>query len=587
MTLPFFTLQELLLPGFEFSAPEEMYVRRGMFVTPFYGQRRLQFRAGGAAQFDTYYNSISVGTWKRATIVDSLSLMLEGQGRFLLRVGLNRLGQSYRWLLEQEIALPLAAPLSMPWPTLEDGMLFIALEALEDGELTGGRFVTATAPVAPVKLGAVITHFNRKPFVVPAIARIRDGVLRQPDLAGKIELIIVDNSSNLTAAEAEGAMLIPNQNFGGSGGFTRGLLHLLDHGFTHCLFMDDDATCEIDSLRRAYALQCFAAKPDLAISGALLRELEPSRLFEKGASFQDGLVCPLNHARDVRDVNTLLEIEQLRQRSDYGAWWFFCFKLSEVKSFPFPFFVRGDDIFFSILNKFSIETVNGISCWGEDFQLKENPATRYLGLRATLAVMLMHGGARRLRTLRVLLSWLFSSLFSYNYGSAEAILLAIRDVAKGPAFWRENMDNAAVRATLAPFNAEEKMQPICLADYNPALRSEFEPRWRRWLRMATLNGFLLPGFLLRDGIVYEEKSFRAAYRRLFRYRRVLYYYEAAGQGYVAQYDRKRFFSVLKRFGCAVSLYLSRMPELRRAYRDALPGLTSEAFWRDIYKTKSE
>ncbi|OYV31109.1 MAG: hypothetical protein B7Z81_13885 [Acidocella sp. 20-61-6] len=199
----------------------------------------------------------------------------------------------------------------------------------------------------------------------------------------------------------------------------------------------------------------------------------------------------------------------------------------------------------------------------------------------------MQGNAGRLHTLRVLLSWLLSSLFSYNYGSAEAILKAMRDVAQGPQFWRENMDNAAVRAELAPFNAEEKMQPLCLADYKLVFRSESEPRWRRWVRMATLNGFLLPGFLLRDGIVYENKSFRAAYRKLFRYRKVLYYYEANSQGYVAHYDRKRFFSVLKRFASTARLYLSRMPELRRTYRDELRGLTSEAFWRDIYKSKSE
>jgi hypothetical protein len=580
-------LQNIILPGLDFPAPIEIYVRLTDRVSPIYAQRSIRYIPGGRSSFDTYFNSISIGTLKRITTIDKLYLRLEGEGRFILRVGAHRLGHYHRWLKEEEINLPQTEPLALPWEGLEDGMLYFTLDALEDGELTGGCFLTSNTPSQEVKLGVVITHFNRKAYVVPAIARIREKLLTRPEIAGKIELIVVDNSRNLTETEAAGATLIPNPNYGGSGGFTRGLLYLMDHGFTHCLFMDDDATCEIDSLARVYTLQRFARKQNLAISGALLREFEPSKFIEKGASFHDGIAHPLHHGRDVRDVHSLLEIEQLRQRSDYGAWWLFCFKISEADYFPFPFFVRGDDIFFGILNKFSIETVNGISCWGEDFQLKENPTTRYLGMRATLAVMLMQGRVGRMRTLRLLLSWFLSSLFSYNYGSAEAILMAIRDVAKGPSFWKDNMDTTKVRLALAPFNAEEKMQPVCLTDYRLSFRGLEESRWRRWLRILTLNGFLLPSMLLRDSIVYEEKSFRAVYRRIFRYRKVLYYSEATGLGYIAVYNRKRFFVVLRAFVWAARDYLSRLPDLQRTYQVAMPSMTSEVFWREVYQKEAD
>ena len=64
---------------------------------------------------------------------------------------------------------------------------------------------------------------------------------------------------------------------GGSGGFTRGLMYLEDEkSYTHCLFMDDDASCEIESIRRAYALLQYATTEKFAVAGAQLREAAPS-----------------------------------------------------------------------------------------------------------------------------------------------------------------------------------------------------------------------------------------------------------------------------------------------------------------------
>jgi glycosyltransferase involved in cell wall biosynthesis len=581
-------VQELLLPGLEFAAPVEMYANVNEYVEPHLASRQLVVRAGGRVSFDTYFNGVSVGVWKRATTIDSLRFVAQGSGKFILRVGLHRLGHSHRWLSEHEVEFSPEGSVSvdMPWAAVEDGILYVALDAQTDGTLTGGRFETQSMPSQDVKLGIVVTHFNRKAFVVPAIRRIVEQLLTRPEYRGNIELIVVDNSRNLTAEDAVGATVIPNLNLGGAGGFTRGLLHLIDGKFfTHCLFMDDDASCEIESIRRSYVMQCFARSPKLAVSGALLREMEPFRLFEKGAIYRAGHLRPLNHWRDMRQTFDLLKAEEQETYSVYGAWWFFNFKISEVKSYPYPFFVRGDDVLFSILNGFKIETMNGISCWGEDFQLKENPATRYLGLRATLAIMLVTVDATPRATLSVMLGWFIASLFSYNYSSAEAITNAIRDVAKGPEFWLENMDMVAVRAELAPLCEMEKMRPVCMADYDLVHRSTEEGKWHRRLRLLTLNGFLLPGFLIRDATVFDVKSFRGAFRRVFRHRRVLYFYDAMGLGYVAEYDKRRFFGAVLRFVRTAYGFLRNLAQLKSDYRKALPGMTSEAFWRKIYEAE--
>ena len=88
-----------------------------------------------------------------------------------------------------------------------------------------------------MKLGIVITHFNRQQFVLPAVERLVSDFLQTEEYKDKIALFIVDNSQNLP--KIDGVTIISNENLGGAGGFTRGLINLQEtEGYTHCLFMD-------------------------------------------------------------------------------------------------------------------------------------------------------------------------------------------------------------------------------------------------------------------------------------------------------------------------------------------------------------
>ena len=74
------TLQTLVFPNLEVHAPEEMYLRlndrsRSDLATP-----RLHFDAGGTASSDTFFNGLTVGTWKRHCDIRTLVLCLEGSG---------------------------------------------------------------------------------------------------------------------------------------------------------------------------------------------------------------------------------------------------------------------------------------------------------------------------------------------------------------------------------------------------------------------------------------------------------------------------------------------------------------------------
>lgn len=582
-----YPLQQLVLPNLTFGAPEKMYARvKNNQCQPLLSQKTLQFTKRGEVSFDTYFNALTVHTWKKHCTVNDLSLLLSGEGKFILRFGLHRMGHTSRWLHEESIELKPGTSFTTQfefWEELEAGLLYLSLTALTDGNLVAGGFYTSTQPINTTKLGIVITHFDRKLYALPAIKRIKEELLSDPRYKDQIDLIVVDNSKNITEEEAPGATVIPNKNLGGSGGFMRGLLHLKDNDYTHCLFMDDDASCEVESIRRAFALFQFAKTQSMAISGSLLREIEPFRLFEKGARF-DGLCRPINSGLDMRSKKDLVMAEINDKSPDYGGWWFYMFNLKDIKHYSYPFFVRGDDIMFGFTNDFSIVTANGIACWGDDFRLKSSPLTLYLDARNHLLQSLTHLNKGKLFCIKLLFGFSVARLFSYNYASAKAINIAIKHVLEGPDFWIKNMDLSGIRKEINALEPSEKLHPISRAEYNIEY-SNFQPerlRLRTLARWISLNGFLLPTFMLKNHVIFQHKSFRGLFREVYRYKQVLYEYEPKGIGYIATHDKKEFFKTLFSLLSLMVKLSSRFSQLRSDYNKRLPDMMSEDFWRQVY-----
>ncbi len=582
------TLQRLVLPNLALRADDAMYLRHDARVWVERAAGVVRFQDGGSVSTDTFFNGLTVGTWKRHCRVGALALQIRGRGSFLLTLGLHRRGQASVWLAEHRLALDDhdggGPPIDITaWADIDDGMLFYELRAIGPGELRGAAFVTTAVAPNRVRLGLVITHFNRQAQVLPAIRRIRESLLDDPELADRLTLTVVDNSRNLTLAAHPRIDLIANRNLGGTGGFVRGLLSLIDSGtHSHALFMDDDASCEAASIARTLALLDYAVDPRLAIAGGLLREMAPWQLLEKGARF-DGQVIPLNAGLDMRKVPDLLEAERNLERPDYGAWWFFAFPIVEVRQFPFPFFVRGDDIFFGLGNRFEIVTQNGIACLGEDFSSKHGPMTAYLDARYHLVHALLNpsGAAGGIY-------WVGSRLFvkaltGYLYSSARAVTLAMRHTLEGPGFFRDNLDMQAVRSEIASWQPAEKLLPLDLAKLAPRpSRNRRETFPRRLLRALTLQGFLLPGWLLRDRITVLPKAFHGKASSTFRYRRVLYEHAPSGTGFIAEFDRPRFFAELRDFLAAWTALFRRLRPLQRAYAAGVEDMASQAFWRGVY-----
>ena len=587
-----FITQSAVFPSYDLCSDEDLYFRLNERCLLQYGEvSRVVMHKGGVLSTDTYFNSVSVGKWKSLTGLTDLTLQLRFKGAVALKWSWHRTHNRQIVIGEAKLSsVDINQPVQIPVPQYErlsDGVISFELFALEDTEVAGFEYTTTMAPRRDVKLGITITHFNRQQYVIPAVRRLNQQLLANPRYADRVKLFVVDNSQNLAVEQMSGAQIIPNANLGGSGGFMRGLIHIQDSGeFTHGLFMDDDASNEIEAIRRTISLLEYAIDEKTAVSGAMLFEQYPAIQHENGAWF-NGICCPRNSGFDMSELGNIVENEKLVQ-VDYGGWWFFAFPLKYVRHYTFPFFVRGDDIYFSLKNHFDIATLNGICSWQEDFAIKDGPLTSYLDTRGHLVHNLLgtFSGSRRGKSLRMIRNWFRRYALTYHYESANAVLDAVEDVMEGPDFWLENIDMRKRRSEILSCVKNEKLQDVS-TDWNLEFRQVKKSPKKQLSRRLTLNGHLLPKMFFKKYNVALPKGFGGRINESFRCNKILCVDSLSQKGYVVEHDKRAFFSALRRYYKIRYRWWRNYDRLKVAYQAREQELTSRDFWLKQFETHNK
>lgn len=572
-------IQKILMPNFSFGASEAKYQRGKQAI---YADGRTLIQPCGTLSFDTYYNGLSTVVWKEQCHLQNLVFQAAGYGETVARLLVVtdqdvtfELDRKVIALQENEQAI-FELDLSQ---VSQRGVIYVEFIAMNEMVIfTGGGWYTPDSVRREVVLGISITHFNRKQFVLPSIARVKKEILDDPEYQNKILFTVVDNSQNITDEEAKGVTVIPNANTGGSGGFMRGLLHYQnDTQATHVLFMDDDASCETESIKRAYWILSYAEKENSAVAGSLFLDDHPDILIEKGAFF-DNICRPAFNGWNMSDRAQMVRAETMDWNINYGAWWFFAFPIASVKHYAFPFFVRGDDIMFGMLNEFNLITSIGITCYGENFATKATALNRYLDVRNHLLNTIYFQKNQR-KTLRLYKLFYLDSLYSHQYGSVDCIRLALDHVLGDIQFWSENYDLSKIRPQIKQLSVAEQQDTLNIEQSEMVRKFRtHEPAWHKWARKLTFNGMLLP---LYNRMIHQSIDFNANFASIFRFGRIMYVNPNTKKGYVVQVSRKEFF---KRRWALISDLRRLRREFRaqqKKYRANMDQLTSKEFWEKV------
>lgn len=583
---PFHALQPAIWPEVGISTETAPYLGLTGPCATSLDHGGVIFAPGGAVMVDGYFNLFNLSKWRDCCGEMPLSLQLRGRGRFQLTVWLASRERSWERIHCEPVSIEgdLVLPLDLSAATLPRMLLFFELVALSEGALEDFAWGTPMPPRQTPDLMLSVTTFRREAEVADTVARFRRFRATSP-LRDHIRMLVVDNGQSVTIAPGDGVSLLPNANLGGAGGFSRGLLEARATGASHCLFMDDDASVHMGAFTRTWMLLAYATDPRVAVAGAMINADYRWQIWENGAVF-DGGCRPLFHGTDLRNRVSVFEMEfdttGPAPAGHYAGWWFFAFPVDRAEHMPFPFFVRGDDVSFSLANEFRCVTLPGVASFQESFTDKAAPLTWYLDLRSHLAHHLSlpakQIGWRRL--MRMVASFYLRTVLRFHYDSLSAVNLAMEDAQRGPAFFAEHADMATRRQDLKALTVTEAWQTLDPRAPRPGIRHGRLSRWQRAVLLLTLNGHLLP-FANRFGSdLVIEAAHRENHREVYGARQITYLNAPRTATYTVRRDRRRFWAESLRLMKNCLALRRNKARLQAEWQGSYADMTSERFWQD-------
>jgi len=610
------TLSNIVLPkGAEPLGGWDLYIKtpEGSVCAPEINGCLLQ----GSVDFFTYFNACSLAKWKKYAGIKRVYLHLEFANEAINKeyaCTIQFFGRSYLNSAASSLASGVRLTSTMG-KTKENGSLVFDLLIPEtDYEVIGfaldvrGGVVlekayyyarVAEEQINSVKIALCTTTFLKEDYIIPNIELVKNEVLAADDvIARNFHMFVIDNGRTLDAEALsdEGVTVLPNPNVGGSGGFARGMMEAMKHdeNFTHVLLMDDDVSISTESLRRTFNLLSLATGKykNAFINGAMLVAEEPNRQFEDVsyvvnsgayASVKSNKYYMDQKQYIVRNEHIDVEIPKA-----YGAWWFSCIPVSAIEQvgLPLPLFVRCDDVEYGMRAKPIYMTMNGICVWHDGFMGRSRASVdSYQYVRNFLIMIAMTDCSsqdlfmlRMERALRL-------QLRVMSYDAADLILDGIADYLKGPDYFASlNGEevikrNAKKNEKLVPL--DELAEPYRNVSYNKRLlgdQSRIKPLLKL-MRTLPYDRHLLPDVLLRDtpeAVFYSGLSILSP--RTIGTKTLVAIDLEGNQGAVRHMDRERYQQIMDRWKALKSELKERGDEVRAAYKEAQPYLTSTEFW---------
>lgn len=291
-----------------------------------------------------------------------------------------------------------------------------------------------------IKLACVICTYKREEFVLKNLMTISQFV-NNTNLS--FEVFVIDNgntlSNNQFSNNTNFIHLVPNKNLGGSGGFTRGIMEILKanqagNSFTHILLMDDDIVFDPEILRKTNTLlqNLKTAYKNSFIAGSMLNLDNPNIQHEAGALYNFLFIKSLRSKLDLSKTDSILK-NISPGKIDYAGWWYCVIPVENIQKddLPLPFFIKADDIEYSIRKAKGIITLNGIGVWHKTFISKQTPYLVFYSVRNRLITNSIHKHYCYITNLILILARYIKAI-QKNIEAIPFITKAFEDFLKGP-----------------------------------------------------------------------------------------------------------------------------------------------------------
>ena len=598
-------LQNILAPGDETCTEESMYYRD----------------SGCVRSYNGYFNIFSLHKWLHYTKLNKLRLHVESAGQFSVRV-VNESGKVLAAYNTQpgvndntsekteenctatwkKTGINISADIEITYNET-DKVLWFEYEALSDGAyLEKAYYYTTDKPAVDVKLALDICTYKREQYVRRNINVLGRSILDNPDSAlyGKVDVYIIDNGQTLDKSEfeTEHIRVYPNMNAGGAGGFTRGLIEILHNkdkcGYTHMVFLDDDAVQEPDAFVRTAAFMSLI-KPEYSkssISGSMLRLDRRYMLHEAGALWTGSELKQPHQGYDLRELSKVIANEDIYD-IDYGAWFYCCYPLSVINedSLPLPVFIHMDDIEYGLRNHNGVIVLNGICVWHDAFNSGRSSSMGYYDMRNSFIMNAVHDTDKGVAAInKMLLRACVGDCFRYRYEDFKIKCYAIEEFLKGPEYIgsidpvKKNTEVSKLGYANVPIEELTKdptliaqMRQIAADKANSRLyQSDTITNKRKyWL---TFNGIIMP---VKTKI--KALPMNASPYAMYRTGELILFDPDSMKGFRVQ--RSLYMTVNSILQCIkmqIKLF-TKYKRVKQQYKQGINKLMNEEFWREYLK----
>ncbi len=567
--------------------------------------KKLCLKQGAVISFGTYFNSFSVEKWRKYTVTGKYKMAFKGSGKVKVALHHSFLDGGRvvdKILLEAELQLSMEAESIVAIPdSVTTGICYPVLEALsemavlEQINYEGQGYEKIRDDIF---MALDICTFKREPYVKRNVEELSRLVLENPasPLYGKAQVFISDNGCTLenTLSQFSKVKVMPNENVGGVGGFTRGMLEAMkEEKFTHVLIMDDDAVIEPSAIEKTYTFLTVLKREycDYTIGGGLLRENTPCIQYESGAVWNRGRIKAKKHHLNMSELKDILQNEQ-EERTEYAGWWYSCIPVEQIKKYglPLPIFIHRDDIEYGLrTGREHFIFLNGIGVWHEAFENKMPGATEYYDWRNLAIVNSIHyPDFTGKEMFRFLLKWVTANVIRYRYRYVDMNLRGIEDFLKG-IDWLKAQDASALHKNILSMNytavpAEDFIgykgidkEDICWENIEKVTAKKIG-KLEKVFRQITMNGYFLPGKKGKILVAMPHDNIYDMYRR-----KEILYVDSNGKAVLVKRSLKEALECYKKLWKIKKLINKNFEQRRSEYAERYTELTQKEFWMDYLK----